>query len=58
MEKLIQVVVSFLNEGAIEVRNMAKIGLFTIKNSFGSQRELEGFLNRCCSNEKQLEKIK
>jgi hypothetical protein len=37
---------------------MGKIGLFSLKNIFGSQRELEGLLNRCVSNEKQLEKIK
>ena len=47
-----------LNEGAIEVRNMAKIGIFTLKNSLGSQRELEAILNRCVTNDKQLEKIK
>lgn len=47
-----------MNEGAIEVRNVAKIGLYTMKNIIGSQRELEGMLNRYVSNEKQLEKIK
>lgn len=46
-----------MNEGAIEVRNMAKLGLLSLKNSLG-QRELEGLLNRCVSNEKQLDKIK
>lgn len=57
-DKLIQTIVGLLNEGAIEVRNMAKVGLFTLKNSFGSQRELEGMLNRCVSNQNQMDKIK
>lgn len=35
-DKLIQTVASLLNEGAIEVRNTAKIGLLIIKNSFPS----------------------
>lgn len=37
---------------------MAKMGLISLKNSLGSQRELEGLLMRCVSNEKQYEKIK
>lgn len=36
VEKLIQTVAGLLNEGAIEVRNMAKIGIFSIKNSLNS----------------------
>jgi len=52
MERLVQAVALLLNEGAIEVRNMAKIGLLSLKNSLGSQRELEGILYRCISNEK------
>ena len=47
-----------MNEAAIEVRNSAKYGLLSIKNSLGSQRELDGLLNRCCTNEKQMEKIR
>lgn len=58
MERLIAAVANMLNEGAIEVRNMAKIGLLSLKNALGSQRELEAVLVRCISNEKQLEKIK
>ena len=41
-----------LNEGAIEVRNMAKVGIIQIKNAYPSQRELEGQLMRLISNEK------
>lgn len=52
MERLIQAVASLLNEGAIEVRNMAKLGLLQLKNSLGSQRELEAILARCISNDK------
>jgi len=58
MERLIRAVALMLNEGAIEVRNMAKIGIFNLKNSLGSQRELEAILNRCVTNDKHLEKIK
>ncbi len=58
MERLIQAVAVLLNEGAIEVRNMAKAGLYSLKQNLGSQRELEAILNRCVTNEKQLEKIK
>lgn len=58
MERLIQSVASMLNEGAIEVRNMAKIGLLNLKAALGSQRELEAILSRCVHNDKQLEKIK
>ena len=36
MERLIQAVASLLNEGAIEVRNIAKVGLLTLKNALGS----------------------
>eukprot|EP00347_Sterkiella_histriomuscorum_P023335 403335038 len=57
-DKLIQTVVGFLNEGAIEVRNTARIGLLSLRNIFGSQRELENFLQRFVTNEKQLDKIK
>jgi hypothetical protein len=45
-EKFVQTIVAFLNEGAIEVRNVAKVGLLNLKNIIGSQRELEGLLNR------------
>jgi hypothetical protein len=58
MERLVRAVAMMLNEGALEVRNMAKMGIFTLKNSLGSQRELEAILNRCVTNDKQLEKIK
>lgn len=35
-ERLIQAVSNLLNEGAIEVRNMAKIGLFSLRTAIGS----------------------
>lgn len=34
VERLIQTIVRFLNEGAIEVRNMAKRGILNLKNCF------------------------
>jgi len=52
MERLIRAVALMLNEGALEVRNMGKIGIFNLKNSLGSQRELEAILNRCVTNDK------
>jgi hypothetical protein len=36
MERLVQGLAMFLNEAAAEVRNMAKIGLLTLKNNLGS----------------------
>jgi hypothetical protein len=36
MERLVSGVIISLNEGAIEVRNMAKVGLFTLKNAIGN----------------------
>lgn len=35
-EKLIQTLASALNEGAIEVRSIAKLGLLSLKNALGS----------------------
>lgn len=58
MERLISAVAVLLNEGAIEVRNMAKFGLLALKNALGTQRELEAVLSRCVTNDKQLDKIK
>lgn len=58
MERLISTVANFLNEGAIEVRNMAKMGLLSLKSSLGSQRELEAILARCIPNDKQYEKVR
>ena len=52
MDRLIQSVASLLNEAGVEVRNMAKIGLCSLKISLGSQRELEDVLARCVTNEK------
>ena len=52
LDKLLIAVCSLLNEGALEVRNMAKVGIIQIKNNYPSQRELEGQLMRLISNEK------
>ena len=41
-----------MNEGAVEVRNMGKMGILSLKNALGSQRELESLLLRCINNEK------
>jgi hypothetical protein len=36
MERLISAVAVMLNEGALEVRNMAKFGLLALKNALGT----------------------
>ena len=58
VERLIQQLASSLNEGAIEVRSVAKLGLLSLKNALGSQKELEQLLMRYVTNPKQFEKIK
>lgn len=35
-DRIVQTVVGFLNEAAIEVRNMGKIGLLSMKNNIES----------------------
>ncbi len=42
-DRLIGAVAALLNEGAIEVRNVAKVGLLQLRNAFGGSltRELE-----------------
>lgn len=54
---LIKMVSVFLNEGAIEVRNVAKRGLFALQNHLG-QAELERQLFRSGMNDRQLDKVK
>lgn len=34
-DKLLQSLVGFLNEGSLDVRNVAKLGLISLKNSLG-----------------------
>ena len=51
LERLIQSVVRFLGEGAQEVRNQAKLGVFTLQRACGSQRELDGILLKARLNE-------
>lgn len=58
-EKLVSAIASYLNEGAIEIRNMAKMGLWSLKNVFpSSQREFDTFLMKCIHNDKLYEKVK
>jgi predicted component of type VI protein secretion system len=49
---------NLLNEAAVEVRNMAKVGLSNLKTALGSQRDFEALIGRYINNEKQFEKIK
>ena len=47
-----------LTESAAEVRNQAKLGIFTLKTAAGGQRELDGILLRCRLNERQMESVR
>ena len=58
MERLVQTVVRFLSEGAVEVRNQAKYAVLTLQNVAGSQRELDGILLKARLNENQIEKVR
>lgn len=51
VERLVQTVVRYLSEGAVEVRNQAKYAVLTLQSVTGSQRELDGLLLRCRLNE-------
>lgn len=37
LDTVVKAVAGFMNEGAIEVRNVAKLGLLALKNHLGSQ---------------------
>ena len=58
LERLIQSVVRFLSEGAVEVRNQAKFGILTLQRATGTQRELDGILLKARLNENQMEKVR
>jgi len=58
LERLVQTVVRFLGEGALEVRNQAKYAVLTMQNVCGSQRELDGILLKSRLNENQMEKVR
>lgn len=57
LSSLVKMIASFLNEGAIEVRNTAKRGLFSLQAHLGNS-ELERQLMRSGINERQLEKVR
>ena len=58
LERLVQTVVRFLSEGAVEVRNQAKYAILTLQSVCGSQRELDGVLLKARLNENQMEKVR
>jgi len=58
LERLVQTVVRFLSEGAVEVRNQAKYAVLTIQSVAGSQRELDGIFLKARLNENQMEKVR
>ena len=58
LERLIQTIVRFLGEGAVEVRNQAKYAVLTLQSVAGSQRELDGILLKARLNENQMEKVR
>jgi len=58
LERLIQSIVRFLSEGAVEVRNQAKFGILTLQRVCSTQRELDGILLKARLNENQMEKVR
>jgi len=58
LERLVQTVVRFLSEGAVEVRNQAKYAILTMQSVSGTQRELDGILLKARLNENQMEKVR
>ena len=54
-DKLVRTVVAMLSEGAIEVRNQAKLAILSIKNNLQNGREFDGLLLRCNLTDKQIE---
>lgn len=58
LERLVQTVVRFLSEGAVEVRNQAKYALLTMQSVCGTQRELDGIFLKSRLNENQMEKVR
>lgn len=51
LERLVQTVVRFLSEGAVEVRNQAKYAILTMQSVSGTARELDGILLKARLNE-------
>ena len=58
LERLVQSVVRFLSEGAVEVRNQAKFAILTLQSVCGTQRELDGVLLKARLNDNQMEKVR
>lgn len=58
LERLVQTVVRFLSEGAVEVRSQAKYALLTMQSVCGTQRELDGIFLKSRLNENQMEKVR
>lgn len=54
-ERLVKAVIGNLKEGAQEVRQTAKLGVLTLKNSFPNSREFDQFLLRCNLTDQQIE---
>lgn len=46
-DRLIKTTVSQLSEGAIEVRNQAKLNILSLKNNIPNGRDFDGLLLRC-----------
>jgi len=51
-------VVGVLDEGAIEVRNQAKIALLTLDSHFPNKREFDSLLLRCNLSDRQVEQVR
>ena len=57
-ERLVKAVIGMLKEGAQEVRQTAKLGVLTLKNSFSNSREFDQFLLRCNLTDQQIEQAR
>jgi hypothetical protein len=52
-ERLVQTVAAFLDQGAVEVRNQAKLAVLTIQSACGGPgREFDGLLLKCRLSER------
>ena len=58
VDRLVKTIVQMLSEGALEVRNQAKLGMLTIKNNLANQKELDSLLLRANLTQQQMDLAK
>ena len=52
-DKLIEAIINLLDEAAIEIRNIGKIGMHTLKGIIPSEMELNALLMKCSQNDRK-----